>query len=206
MSKGASNGSLHLPAADFFFFGALVMKRRTFFGLFGIGAAASLGTRAAGAPADLKPIVDMQNRWQSFLSPNAKFDLSRTPIKRSAAEWKKLLTPEQFHVLREEGTERAGTSPLNAEKRPGLFVCAGCSLPLFTSEMKYESGTGWPSFFTTIPDVFGTKKDFVLLLPRTEYHCIRCGSHHGHVFDDGPRPTGLRYCNNGVALRFVPKG
>jgi peptide-methionine (R)-S-oxide reductase len=148
----------------------------------------------------------MQNRWQSFLSPNAKFDLSRTPIKRSAAEWKKLLTPEQFHVLREEGTERAGTSPLNAEKRPGLFVCAGCSLPLFTSEMKYESGTGWPSFFTTIPDVFGTKKDFVLLLPRTEYHCIRCGSHHGHVFDDGPRPTGLRYCNNGVALRFVPKG
>jgi peptide-methionine (R)-S-oxide reductase len=132
--------------------------------------------------------------------------LSRTPIKRSAADWKKQLTPEQFNVLREEGTERAGSSQLNFEKRPGVFVCAGCSLPLFTSEMKYESGTGWPSFFTTIPDVFGTKKDFVLLLPRTEYHCIRCGGHHGHVFEDGPRPTGLRYCNNGVALRFVPKG
>lgn len=182
------------------------MKRRTFFGLFGIGAASSLGAKAAGAPAEMKAIMDMQNRWQTFLAPNANLDVSRTPVKRSAAEWKKLLTAEQFHVLREEGTERAGTSPLNFEKRPGVFVCAGCSLPLFTSEMKYESGTGWPSFFTTIPDVFGTKKDFVLLLPRTEYHCIRCGGHHGHVFDDGPRPTGLRYCNNGVALRFVPRG
>lgn len=181
------------------------MKRRTFFGLFGIGAASSMGARAASSPADMKAIVEMQNRWQTFLAPNAKLDLSRTPVKRSDAEWKKLLSAEQFHVLREEGTERAGTSPLNFEKRPGVFVCAGCSLPLFTSEMKYESGTGWPSFFTTIPDVFGTKRDFALLLPRTEYHCIRCGGHHGHVFDDGPRPTGLRYCNNGVALRFVAR-
>ena len=110
-----------------------------------------------------------------------------------------------YDVLREEGTERPGTSPLNAEKQPGVFVCAGCDLPLFTSAMKYESGTGWPSFFTTIPGAFGTRRDFKLLLPRTEYHCVRCGGHHGHLFDDGPPPTGQRWCNNGVALRFVPK-
>ena len=108
-------------------------------------------------------------------------------------------------MLREEGTERPGTSPLNGEKRPGVFVCVACELPLFTSTMKYESGTGWPSFFTLIPGVFGIKKDFKLIYPRTEYHCIRCGGHHGHLFDDGPKPTGLRYCNNGVALRFIPK-
>jgi peptide-methionine (R)-S-oxide reductase len=181
------------------------MKRRTFFGVLGIGVASGLGARAAAAPADMKAIADMQGRWQTFLPPNARLDLSRTPFKRSDAEWKKLLSPEQYRVLREEGTERAGTSPLNFEKRPGVYVCAGCALPLFTSEMKYDSGTGWPSFFTTIPDVFGTKRDFVLLLPRTEYHCSRCGGHHGHVFDDGPKPTGLRYCNNGVALRFLPR-
>jgi peptide-methionine (R)-S-oxide reductase len=94
---------------------------------------------------------------------------------------------------------------LNAEKRPGVFVCAGCNLPLFTSAMKYESGTGWPSFFTTIPGAFATKTDYRILLPRTEYHCIRCSGHQGHVFNDGPRPTGERWCNNGVALRFIPK-
>jgi peptide-methionine (R)-S-oxide reductase len=110
-----------------------------------------------------------------------------------------------YRVLREEGTEPAGSSPLNGEKRAGVFVCAGCSLPLFTSAMKFESGTGWPSFFTTIPGAFATKTDFKMILPRTEYHCVRCGGHHGHVFDDGPAPTGQRYCNNGVALRFVPK-
>ena len=97
--------------------------------------------------------------------------------------------------------------PLRAtcEKRPGVFACAGCGLPLFTSAMKYDSGTGWPSFFTTIPDVFATKSDFKLILPRMEYHCVRCGGHHGHVFDDGPPPTRQRWCNNGVALRFLPK-
>jgi peptide-methionine (R)-S-oxide reductase len=108
-------------------------------------------------------------------------------------------------VLRHEGTERSGSSPLDREKRPGVFVCAGCDLPLFTSAMKFDSGTGWPSFFTTIPGAFGTSRDFKLILPRTEYHCSRCGGHHGHIFDDGPEPTGLRYCNNGVALRFIPK-
>lgn len=119
------------------------------------------------------------------------------------AQWKQRLTPEQYRVLRKEDTERAGSSPLNSEKRKGTYHCAGCDLALFTADMKYDSGTGWPSFFTTLPDVFETKKDWVLLYPRTEYHCARCGGHHGHVFDDGPPPTGKRYCNNGVALKFV---
>lgn len=123
----------------------------------------------------------------------------------SEAEWRRRLTPEQYRVLREEGTERAGTSPLDGEKRAGVYRCAGCDLPLFNSAMKYDSGTGWPSFHTSLPGVFGYKVDRKLLIARTEYHCARCGGHHGHVFDDGPRPSGKRYCNNGVALRFVPE-
>jgi peptide-methionine (R)-S-oxide reductase len=119
-------------------------------------------------------------------------------------EWKKRLTAAQYAVLREEGTERAGTSPLNGEKRKGTYVCAGCELPLFTSEMKYDSGTGWPSFFAAIPGRLGTKTDLRHLFPATEYHCIRCDGHQGHVFPDGPKPTGTRYCNNGVALKFIP--
>jgi len=119
-------------------------------------------------------------------------------------EWKKRLTPEQYAVLREEGTERAGSSPLDKEKRKGTFACAGCDLPLFTSDMKFDSGTGWPSFFTFIPGRLGTKTDFKLIYPRTEYHCIRCAGHQGHVFDDGPPPTGKRYCNTGLALKFLP--
>ena len=119
------------------------------------------------------------------------------------AQWKQRLTPEQYRVLRHEGTEPPGSSPLNHEKRRGQFVCAGCDLPLFDSGMKFESGTGWPSFFATLPGAVATRTDFKLILPRTEYHCMRCGGHQGHVFDDGPKPTGKRYCNNGVALKFV---
>ncbi len=122
------------------------------------------------------------------------------------AEWKARLSAEAYAVLRKEGTERAGTSPLNDEKRKGTFVCAGCGTPLFTSDMKFDSGTGWPSFFKTLPGAFQTKSDRKFFMTRTEYHCATCGGHHGHVFEDGPAPTGLRYCNNGVALKFVPEG
>ena len=128
-----------------------------------------------------------------------------TKVARSDEEWRRLLTPEQYGVLREEGTERKFTSPLNKEHRKGMFVCAGCGQPLFKSEMKFDSGTGWPSFFTAIPGALDTKPDRKFFMERTEYHCANCGGHQGHVFDDGPEPTGLRYCNNGVALRFLPK-
>ena len=114
------------------------------------------------------------------------------------------LTSDQLYVMRQEGTERAGSSPLNYEKRDGTYRCAACGAALFTSDTKYESGSGWPSFFTPIEGALETKTDYKILIPRTEYHCAACGAHQGHVFDDGPQPTGLRYCNNGVALSFVP--
>lgn len=122
----------------------------------------------------------------------------------SDAEWKERLAPEAYNVLRREGTERAWTSPLNNEKRKGIYACAGCGYDHFSSEHKFDSRTGWPSFFEKLPNALGEKKDFKLILPRTEYHCARCGGHQGHVFNDGPSPTGLRYCNNGVALTFRP--
>jgi peptide-methionine (R)-S-oxide reductase len=150
-------------------------------------------------------VEDLQKNWKTLLADGADVATSTEPLKLADTEWKKRLSPTAYGVLRHEGTERAGTSPLDREKRPGVFVCAGCNLPLFSSEMKFDSGTGWPSFFTTIPGAFGTSVDRQMFMERTEYHCVRCGGHHGHVFDDGPEPTGLRYCNNGVALRFIPK-
>jgi peptide-methionine (R)-S-oxide reductase len=173
----------------------------------GAWSAVSLSSRVSGAAqqSTMKSIESLQKNWKMLLAEGTTVPTPAEPLKLSSEEWRKRLSKTQYHVLREEGTEYAGSSPLNGEKRPGIFACAGCGLPLFTSEMKYESGTGWPSFFTTIPGALATKKDFKLFLPRTEYHCIRCGGHQGHVFEDGPPPTGQRWCNNGVALKFIPK-
>ncbi|HYC64507.1 MAG TPA: peptide-methionine (R)-S-oxide reductase MsrB [Reyranellaceae bacterium] len=126
-------------------------------------------------------------------------------VRRSDAEWRRLLTPEQFGVLRQSKTERAGSSPLDRERRAGIFHCAGCDLPLFSSAAKYDSGTGWPSFWQPLDNAIGTKQETgFLFVTQTEVHCRRCGGHLGHVFDDGPPPTGKRYCMNGVAMNFIP--
>ena len=125
-------------------------------------------------------------------------------ITKAPQEWQSCLSPQQFDILRKEGTERPFSSPLNAIKDNGTFVCAGCGLALFTTTQKFDSGTGWPSFFEAIPGHVETKTDYKIGAARTEYHCAGCGGHQGHVFEDGPRPTGLRYCNNGIALRFIP--
>jgi peptide-methionine (R)-S-oxide reductase len=129
-----------------------------------------------------------------------KFEVTKTD-----EEWRKTLTPEQFEVLRKHGTERAGSSPLDANYTPGTYECAGCALPLYSSETKFHSGTGWPSFWKPLDNAIGTSSDNTYLMSRTEVHCRRCGGHLGHVFEDGPKPTGLRYCMNGVVLKFVPK-
>jgi peptide-methionine (R)-S-oxide reductase len=127
-------------------------------------------------------------------------------IEKTAEEWKRQLTPEQYYILREQGTERPYSSPLNKEKRKGIFACAGCDLPLFSSETKFESGTGWPSFYDHLPNAIGKTVDRSFMMVRTEVHCRRCGGHLGHVFEDGPQPTGLRYCMDGVAMTFKPEG
>ena len=136
----------------------------------------------------------------------AAADATFTRLSKSKAEWKALLPPAAYKVLFEEDTERPGTSSLLNEKRAGTYICAACFLPLFDARTKYESGTGWPSFWDGLPGALGQKTDYKLILPRTEYHCARCGGHQGHVFTDGPKPTGLRYCNNGLALNFVAAG
>lgn len=154
--------------------------------LFGI--AAPILAPACSAPARAGESFELQG-----------FDKLDKPL----AEWRQLLPADAYRVLFEADTERSGSSPLDGEKRRGTFICAACNLPLFDSSTKYDSGTGWPSFYAPIAGRLGTQRDFKLVLPRTEYHCLRCGGHQGHLFHDGPPPTGQRWCNNGVALRFV---
>lgn len=171
-----------------------MMLRRSF--LRSLLATASLATLS---PFGFRPLMaDTPKTADTAADTIEKLNLSD-------AEWKTRLTPEQYDILRQEGTERPFSSPLNAEKHKGVFVCAGCDLPLFPSEYKFDSGTGWPSFFDAIKGHLETTTDYKLLLPRTEYHCARCGGHHGHVFEDGPAPTHLRYCNNGAVLKFIAK-
>jgi peptide-methionine (R)-S-oxide reductase len=153
----------------------------------GLLASAALLLCGASAPALAAPDPFAGDRWRAITD----------------GQWKARLSQPSYAVLRKEATERPGSSPLNKEHRDGVFVCAGCDLPLFRSEWKFDSGTGWPSFYTAIKGALGRKTDFKIGVPRTEYHCARCLGHQGHVFPDGPRPTGLRYCNNGVALKFV---
>ncbi|MEM6998792.1 MAG: peptide-methionine (R)-S-oxide reductase MsrB [Pseudomonadota bacterium] len=146
-------------------------------------------------------LVTSANVWAHLIDSGKKI----IKLDKSMKEWKSLLSADQYDILFEESTEAPGSSPLNNIKERGTYICAACFLPLFQSETKYDSGTGWPSFYQAIEGRVGTKLDLKLIWPRTEYHCIRCGGHQGHVFDDGPQPTGLRYCNNGLALEFVPE-
>ena len=164
---------------------------------------ARLPLATAAGTADGPTLETIRGDWRALAPAGLALPSATDPEPRGEAQWREALSPQAFEVLFEEDTERPFSSPLNAEKRPGLYLCAACDLPLFSSQMKYDSGTGWPSFFTAIPEHLGTSTDFRLIWPRTEYHCVRCGGHQGHVFDDGPAPTGQRWCNNGLALRFV---
>ena len=139
-----------------------------------------------------------------FSTPTSARDQKAYEVTRTDEEWRRMLTPEQFRVLRKHGTERAGSSPLDKEYRKGMFLCAGCDRPLFSSDTKFDSGTGWPSFYAPLEGAIGTSEDNSWFATRTEVHCARCGGHLGHVFNDGPAPTGLRYCMNGVAMKFQP--
>jgi peptide-methionine (R)-S-oxide reductase len=167
-------------------------SRRLWLGLL---STLGLGGRFADAQAQARPATAAAPAAAGAAPAVARLELSD-------AQWRSRLTPAQYQVLRQAGTERAGTSALNDEKRKGRYLCVACDHPLFSSAMKFDSGTGWPSFFTTLPGAFKTSTDFKLIYPRTEYHCARCDGHHGHVFKDGPPPTGERWCNNGVALKF----
>ncbi len=182
------------------------MTRRSILTLFGmlpfLRTAVAAGPTPPGGTSP--QVEELRSGWRALLAKDAKVAADATPVTLSKDAWKKLLAPEAYVVLREEGTEYPFSSKLNHEKRKGVYVCAGCSLPVFTSAMKFDSGTGWPSFFTTIPGAFDTSTDSKLIYTRIEYHCAKCGGHHGHVFDDGPPPTGQRWCNNGVSLRFIP--
>jgi peptide-methionine (R)-S-oxide reductase len=163
------------------------MNRRAFL----YGSAAAVAALAGGSVL-----------WRSGSAGTARAESFE--VTRTEAEWRALPSEAQYSVLREEATERAFTSPLNDEKRKGVFHCAGCDLPAYSSETKYDSGTGWPSFYASLPNAVGTKEDNSLFTTRTEVHCRRCGGHFGHIFDDGPPPTGKRHCLNGLALTFRP--
>ncbi|TCO78300.1 peptide-methionine (R)-S-oxide reductase MsrB [Chromatocurvus halotolerans] len=178
------------------------ISRRSLLGL--TGMALAMAALPAWSRRTKEMIETMQETWRDYLAEGMESPSPADKISLDEDAWRERLGSAAYDVLREEGTERPFTSPLNDEKRDGLYLCAGCDLPLFTSAMKFDSGTGWPSFFTVIPEHMETKRDFKLIWPRTEYHCTRCGGHQGHVFKDGPEPTGERWCNNGVALRFVP--
>jgi peptide-methionine (R)-S-oxide reductase len=168
--------------------------------LLGAAALAPMSSLVAACAGDTKGVSA-----QNIDAPANEARFADSEFRRLGPnDWRARLQPAAFNVLREEGTEFAGSSPLNDEHRDGVFVCAGCELPLFRSEWKFESGTGWPSFYDVIRENIGTKQDTLFGISHTEYHCAQCLGHQGHVFPDGPRPTGLRYCNNGVALSFVP--